>query len=523
MDATAPRRQAAWLVLLLAAYLVSRLYGLSTLPVFVDEAIHIGWARETLQGHLFAGSYDGKWLPTKVMAAFVALPLHPLLAARLAAVLAGAGALAACVFVGGRLYSPRVGWIAGLLYLVAPFALLHNRMALADPFAAAFGGATLYFSLAAATSNRWRDVACLAISLIGATLSKFSAICFALLPLVAVMLFQPRPNWGRHLARISGALAALAVPVGLMLWRQHGVHVVLEFGEIGGPQSQGSLVGENLRLLTGWLWMLLTPTLATALALSLLWLLRRRREPADLLVAAAWFLSVVPFVLTLRIWFPRYLAPSLVPACLLMARFADDAFSALDARIIGRDPRLRRAALALTGVVLLASPIWLDAQIVLDPARAALPRPERGMLVEGSSSGWGVPELAEYLRGRSLASDKGINVLRFFFANQANTGLDVYLSPTAKLSLHTIDPTDPGAPAAIARLASEKESLFILNPPNEADELAQWRRSVQDYIPDARRVWQYSRIGGRSAVEAWELRPSTDDAPEPATSWPSQR
>src|SRR5262245_40168863 len=124
------RREISCFASLLAAYMVSRLYALTFLPVFVDEAIHIRWARETLQGHLFAGSFDGKWLPTKVMAAFVALPLHPLLAARLAAVLAGAGALAACVFVGRRLYSPRVGWIAGLLYVVAPYALLHNRMAL---------------------------------------------------------------------------------------------------------------------------------------------------------------------------------------------------------------------------------------------------------------------------------------------------------------------------------------------------------------------------------------------------------
>src|SRR6185295_2405973 len=151
MDAATPRRQAAWLGLLLAAYLVSRLYALSALPVFVDEAMHIRWARETLQGHLLAGSFDGRWLPIKVMAAFVALPLPPLLAARLAAVLAGAGTLVACVLVGRRLYSPRVGSIAGLLYLVAPFALLHNRMALADTFAATFAGAALYFSIAAAT------------------------------------------------------------------------------------------------------------------------------------------------------------------------------------------------------------------------------------------------------------------------------------------------------------------------------------------------------------------------------------
>jgi len=89
--------------------------------------------------------------------------------------------------------------------------------------------------------------------------------------------------------------------------------------------------------------------------------------------------------------------------------------------------------------------------------------------------------------------------------------------------LHTIDPTDPDAPAAIARLASEKESLFILNPTNESDELAHMKRSVEDYIPGAKRLWQYSRIGGKSAVEAWELRPSGDAASRPVTSGPLPR
>lgn len=39
---------------LVVTYAVSRLIGLTTLPIFCDEAIHIQWAVQILRGHLLA-------------------------------------------------------------------------------------------------------------------------------------------------------------------------------------------------------------------------------------------------------------------------------------------------------------------------------------------------------------------------------------------------------------------------------------------------------------------------------------
>jgi 4-amino-4-deoxy-L-arabinose transferase-like glycosyltransferase len=494
------------LAFLLAGYLASRLYALTSFPLFIDEAIHIQWSRETLRGALLAGSWGGRWLTIKVMAAFVALPIDPLLAARLSATLAGAGALLACVLVGRRLYSSTEGLVAGLLYLVLPYALLYNRLALAETLATALAGAVLCLSVTAASSERRRDIAALAVALVCMFLAKFYTIVLVLIPVAAVILLQPQPTWLRRLARLSPAYIAVALVFGLMVWRGHGTQYMGEQSAVGSWWSQTALIRLNLERASGWLWALLTPPLAIAFLLALLWLLRRDREPADLLLAGAFVLSAGPFVLAAQIWFPRYLAPALVPICVLLARFACSAAARVSSRSFGLDRRMVRAGLAAMAMGMIAWPLWLDAQIIIRPQDAALPRIERAEFLDGWSAGTGVPQLADYLRTRSLASTAGINVVRFYFWNHANLGLNVYLSPTSTLAMHTINPTDPDAPATIARLAANRPSLFVLNPPNDAEHLAEIGKSLDDYLPGASRVWSYPRPKGKSGLEVWELR-----------------
>jgi hypothetical protein len=354
-------------------------------------------------------------------------------------------------------------------------------------------------------------VAALAVALVAMLLAKLYTIVLALVPVAAVVTLHPRSSWGRRLLRLSPALAAVVLVYAVTAWRGHGTQYLEQQLALGDLRSQAALIERNLLRIGDWFWRLLTPPLAVVSLTGLLWTLRRGRLRADLFLAVVLLLSVAPFVPAARIWFPRYLVPALVPLCVLLARCACIAASDLWRRTSGLDRRLAAAGLAAAACGMLAWPLWLDARILLHPEQAPLPAIERAQLFEGWSSGYGVPELAEDLRRRSLANAGGIDVVRFYFWNQAYWGLDVFLSPSAALGVHTIDPASHEAAATLARLAAGRPTFFVLNPPNDAGHLAEIGKSVDNYLRGAARVWHYQRPGGKSSLEVWRLAAAAEE------------
>ena len=133
---------------LVVTYAVSRLIGLTTLPIFCDEAIHIQWAAQILRGHLLAPLHDGKLLHVWLIALGLRWVSDPLWVARVLAVLEGAIALYACFRIGARLYDRLAGFLCAALYVMCPFTLFYDRTALADGPLSAFAALTLLWSIA---------------------------------------------------------------------------------------------------------------------------------------------------------------------------------------------------------------------------------------------------------------------------------------------------------------------------------------------------------------------------------------
>ena len=142
---------APWLFVgaaVVGGYLSSRMLFLERLPVFVDEAVHIQWAKSAMGSETELIVQVGKWLPIQWMTLFVHLPLPPLASARLASVSMGLATLAACVMIGRELFSLRVGILAAAVYAMVPFALLYDRLALADVYVSAFAAWATFVAIA---------------------------------------------------------------------------------------------------------------------------------------------------------------------------------------------------------------------------------------------------------------------------------------------------------------------------------------------------------------------------------------
>jgi len=138
-------------VTIFLAAIFLRVYNLTLLPVFVDEAIYIRWAQvmraeSTLR---FLPLSDGKqplfmWLVIPFLKVFS----DPLLAGRLVSVTAGAATLVGIFLLAYVLFkSKKVAIMAALIYAVSPFSFFFDRMALADSLLSTFGVWTLLFAL----------------------------------------------------------------------------------------------------------------------------------------------------------------------------------------------------------------------------------------------------------------------------------------------------------------------------------------------------------------------------------------
>ncbi|MEO8500461.1 MAG: hypothetical protein ABI565_06065, partial [Vicinamibacteria bacterium] len=124
-------RSPFWVVgLLLALYLATRILSLNALPIFLDEAVHLQWAERLFsEGRILRPVGSGRLLA--VAAYGLALPFEDRLwVARLIATVAGAFSLVFTILLSRRLFSGRAAAISGALYVLSPFALTYDRLAL---------------------------------------------------------------------------------------------------------------------------------------------------------------------------------------------------------------------------------------------------------------------------------------------------------------------------------------------------------------------------------------------------------
>ena len=169
-------------------YLVSRFVGLTKLPIFNDEAIYIQWAVRVWRGDPFAALIDGKLLHVWLCSVIVPFASNPLWAARAVSIVGGAIASYACFHIGARLYSREAGFIAAGLYIICPFTLFYDRIALPDTFLSAFAALTLLWSIAVEQDGKWYDAFLLGLAMAVAILCKIPGLLTLPIPIVTALL-----------------------------------------------------------------------------------------------------------------------------------------------------------------------------------------------------------------------------------------------------------------------------------------------------------------------------------------------
>lgn len=406
------RRILFYILAILALYLLSRLLFLTRLPIFFDEAIYIRWSQQGLKGGQFLISLlDGK-PPLHIWALmpFLAIIKDPLLAGRLLSVVAGMFSTVAVIMIGKELVGWRLGLISGLFYVLCPFALWYDRLALAEALMLALWLFTIYFSLLAARTLRSWWILPIGTTLGLAMMTKGTAeLLFLIIPFVFIARPELRNQSVRRPLLHWIIIVVLSLAFGFAIFNllklsSHYGFVTERTATLTKTLSEVAkrpfdVFFSNLKTIFTTLVIYLTPTLFIVAVLGPFVLLARRRRTSAFVWI--WIVVVVLVEALLAKHWPldtiqaRYFL-TVVPPLLICA-----AFSTIECLKYFKNsnlaPRGKKFLPAALLMVLLALPSFSIVTAVSEPASALLPYWERFQYVSDWPSGWGIKEIADKL------------------------------------------------------------------------------------------------------------------------------
>lgn len=147
------------IIIIAGVTFLSRIINLTSIPIFTDEAIYIRWAQIGLTdpAQRYIALTDGKQpLMTWAMYPFLRLFSDPLFAGRFVSVLTGIAACLGVYFVSKELFGRKAAVFSSLLYIISPFTLIYDKLALMDSMLAAFGIWSLYLEVLMIKKNTFR-------------------------------------------------------------------------------------------------------------------------------------------------------------------------------------------------------------------------------------------------------------------------------------------------------------------------------------------------------------------------------
>lgn len=432
------RRDVFLIFFLVVVYFLTRLINLDKFPVFTDEGIYIHWAKIAWHDAAwrFISLTDGKQ-PLQTWATIPFLKLFPnnaLLAGRLFSVITGLISLIGIFSLLFYLFGKKSAFIGVFLYILTPYFLFYDRMALTDSAVNTGAIWVLFFSILLIRNLRL-DLA-LIFGLIGgaALLTKSSSKMFLALSSLAPVILIINSGIKKNLNKIINFIILFSgvVLISLIIYNVQRLspylHYVAEknktfvmtFEEfLKAPFSAflGNLRGLPLYVFweSGWLMPIL----------GILGLIKLRKKDYGLtLYLLLWiFLPAFAICSFSKVIFPRYLiffaSLFLIPASYFLSQL-----------------KLKNFLISIFLISLFL--FYLDYPVLFNFSKISFPPVDRGQYLEGPPAGWGVKEIVEYARRKS--AEKPILILAEGNFGLVADMLDVHLKPGDRIEIKGLWP-----------------------------------------------------------------------------------
>lgn len=429
--------------LILAIAFFLRVFNLTNLPVFADEAIYIRWAQimraeSTLR---FLPLSDGKQpLFMWGIIPFLKLIQDPLVAGRMLSVLSGMLTLVGIFALTYYLFkSKRAALLAAGIYAISPYALFFDRIGLVDSLLSMFGVWTLFLGIVTVRTLRLDFAMLTGFALGGALLTKSPAIFFVILfPLTWFLSNWPKGRKKRfvHFGKLT---LLLLVTYGLSLMLYNILRLGPNFHLVGSRNQD--YVFPISHFLTSptdpflpyidraieWFWGFGPSVLVVFFTAAILFGAKRWKGP--LFVLATW--ALVPIFVQAeyaKVFTTRYILFSL-PAAVIIA-----ALTLLIARRAEKKPWRK---LFFAGLVLfIVHALYIDYLLLTDLNNAPLPRVMRFGYLEEWTSGTGIREVSQLIREEyTREPNKKIVVGTEGFFGTLPDGLQIYLNDLPEITV----------------------------------------------------------------------------------------
>ena len=453
------------LALLLVVYFVTRLITLTSLPIFTDEAIYVRWAQIAHDDAAwrFISLTDGKQ-PSYIWGAILSLELFkdPLFAGRMVSVIAGFFSVVGLFFSGREIFrNTKIGLLAAGLYVIYPFAMVYDRLAIYDSLVFMFMTWALYFTVLLIRHIRLDIAMILGMIIGGGMLTKSSAnFAFILLPF-SLLLFPFKKKIDK---RKIGLWAVFATTAFILAQVMYSVLRLSPFYHIIGQknltfiysfsdwfQSPFAFVWGNLDGLTTWLIGYVSiPFLLLAFASFVI----KREFTREKLLLIIWF--IVPFMALAffgKVIYPRFIFFMTMPLILLGSfglYYLMNYVKKLWIKII---------------ILLVFTISWLYSSyfVITDFGNAPIPNSDKAQLYAAWPAGGGVIETIAFLEKEAAKEP-------IFVGTQGTFGLmpyalEIYLAKNPNIKIQGYWPIEDNPPQELLDASKEKPTYIVFYQP----------------------------------------------------------
>lgn len=479
-------------------YWLTRLIRLDRFPVFTDEGIYIHWAKVAWHdaSWRFISLTDGKQ-PLQTWATIPFLKLFPdnsLLAGRLFSVSAGFISLIGVFLLLFYLFGKKSAFIGAFIYIFNPYFLFYDRMALTDSAVNAGAIWLLFFSILLIKTLRL-DVALL-LGLTGgaALLTKSSSKMFlalsSLSPLILIINSGIKKNLNKIINFILLFLTVIVMSV--IIYNIQRLSPFLHYVAIKNKtfvmtldeflKAPFSTFFGNLRIVlvyviweSGWL----IPMLGTVGLVSLY-----KKDRGLALYLLVWLiLPLLAIASFSKVIFPRYLI------------FFASLFVVLASYLLNQ---FKTKNLLISILLISVFFIYLDYPILFDFKKISFPEVDRGQYVEGPPAGWGVKEIVDFARTKSI--EKPVILLAEGNFGLVADMLDVFLKRGDRIEIRGYWPLDEKELFDNQKELKNKYVYVVFSHRTEFP---------QDW--PIRLIKKFDKPGKKSAIYLYELRKITSN------------
>ncbi|MEK9179532.1 MAG: glycosyltransferase family 39 protein, partial [Patescibacteria group bacterium] len=422
------RRDALILTLIVGAYAFTRLVRLDQFPIFSDEGIYIHWAKIAWKDAAwrFISLTDGKQ-PLQTWGTIPFLKIfssNALLAGRMFSVTTGLVALVGMISLLWYLFNKKTAYIGGLLYVVTPYFLFYDRLALVDSGVNAFCIWMLLLSILLANTRRLDVALIFGLTAGMGLLAKSSVQLFLGLAVFAPLLFVKLPLKKSVKSTVNYYfLFLITIGISYAIYNIQRLSPYLHFVAVKNSTfilslseflaNPFALFLGNFKTVPYYVFSELSFTIAGVSILGFYLLAQKNLRLAAYI--ALWI--VVPFLAISffsRVFFPRYAiffgSLLVIPAAYFIAQYKN-----------------KLVVYGLLLLIFVSSGFYMYS-IYFDYSKLPFPPIDKGQYVEGETVGTGAPKIMEY--ARKLSKKQRVVILAEGNFGMSGDVLDTFLLPT---------------------------------------------------------------------------------------------